>query len=474
MEKRLFYPAVHVTEVMERLGRNIDDPNNYSFSLQTLDDCVGGHYADRVLSGAVNAVAHRRDFGLGHVRFEWDAVGKYAPGIRFAAMSTDELTLDKNGYLSSPILCARADLVLPFLDFGFRGSTANALVAWGCYARTDIDGNQLDDINSPNVTDAQRNYCWRTGGGSGIIHNFCQCSTSQAGYVLVIVPWGGAYSETSGQSEKILETTHSFERGLEFFQQCSSNRGREGYDFYIIDIAKAVEAKAMEDFRRMLKNSKRRVDTRQGFGRSSFCKKYSKFQTLETEYKKFKEKECEIEKRLDARYMTEIKGSALAAKSCVVLPDKVGLAQDYLQIPLPPDEYTCTWEELREARIPSKAWDQLAAVEDKFNAIIDAWLDFAPLYVDMAEVIIQKCHGTAEVHLNCLKMAMPNTYVMDANVPGTGAYNERKYDFSETHLEACVKYVQNFLDDSRTKREANLLAIGKLAENDPVPEAPAE
>lgn len=86
MKKNLYYPAVHITEVMKKLGRDVSDADNYLFPLCTLDSKINEHYADCILSGAVDSVVHRRDFGLGHIRFEWNATGKYAPGIRFAVM----------------------------------------------------------------------------------------------------------------------------------------------------------------------------------------------------------------------------------------------------------------------------------------------------------------------------------------------------------------------------------------------------
>lgn len=471
MKKNLFYPAVHITEVMEKLGRDVSDTDNYPFLLCTLDSEIDQHYADRILSGAVDSVVHRRDFGLGHIRFEWNATGKYAPGIRFAVMSDNGPVVDENGFLGSPIWYDHADLVLPFLNFDFRGNTADALVAWGYYARTDLNGDKLHD-GDENLTGNQK-LCWRTGDGNvEIVHNFCQSTTSEAGHVLIAVPWGGAHSETRGQSEKILSMTNSFERGLEFFQSCSSDRGAKGYDFYIIDVEKAVKDRERDDFRLMLGRSFERTTTQQRSNCFMFQRKYIAFQARQKELAVFKKKVAEIDERINTRYKKEVKGSATAGRSCVVLPERMESVMSYVALPEQPTDYTCSLEKMNQARIPVEAWKKLEAAEDALNAKMDAWLDFAPLYADLADVVLQKCHGTAEVDLVCLKMTMPNTYVMDANVPGTGAYNTRKYDFSETHLEACVKYIQDFLDTSRAKRKKNLSAISELIGK--IPEVTAE
>lgn len=467
MKKNLFYPAVHITEVMEKLGRDISDTDNYLFSLHTLDSEISEHYTDCMLSGAVDSVVHRRDFGLGHVRFEWDATGKYAPGIRFAVMPNSSPTVDENGFLGSPILYDRADLVLPFLDFDFRGNTADALVVWGCYARTDFNGDKLVDGNDPSLTGNQKAF-WRTGGGQvEIVHNFCRSTTNEATHVLVAVPWGGAHSETRGQSEKILSMTNSFERGLEFFQSCSSDRGAKGYDFYIIDIAKAVGTERLDNFKTALGYSFNRVDNRRRSTRYAFLSKYFALNARRKEYAKFEKKVAEINDLINVRYEKEVKGSATAGRSCVVLPEKMESVMSCVTLPEQPTDYTCSLDEMNQARIPTETWEQLESAKEALHAKMDAWLDFAPLYADLADVVLQKCHGTAEVSLTCLKMTMPNTYVMDANVPGTGAYNTRKYDFSDTHLEACVEYVQKFLSESQTKRKNSLSAIDKLVSEAP-------
>jgi len=469
MEKRLFYPAVHVTEVMERLRRDVFNSDCYRFSLGILESETSEPCAERMLSGAVDAIAHRREYEHDQARFEWDATGKYAPGVRFAIPSYDGPGIDENGYLVTPIRYDRADLVLPFLKFNFRGNTADALVAWGLYKRMDLDGNELKDM----VTEEQVAF-WCTGGEQAeIIHSFCQSATYEATHTLVAVPWGGAHSETRGQSVKILVADGSYERGLEFFQQCSSSRGGEGYDYYIIDIAKAVSEKMMESFREALARSFDRVEAKRRHNRYVFNRKYCAFQARKKEYEELQKKVAEIETPLNVRYSNDIKKSEIAQRPCVILPEKVGSVYDYLEIPEQPTDYTWSLDAMNQARITKETLDKLVVAQAALNAKMDAWLDFAPLYADLAEVIIQKCHGMAEVHLDCLEMAMPNTYLEYGNMPGTGVHNKRKYDFSEAHLEACVEYVKDFLDDSQAKRKENLLAINKLAGKDQeTPETP--
>lgn len=478
MKKNLFYPAVSIDDVMDVLGRDINNSDNYRFSLQTLDIQADKHYTERMLSGAVDSVVHRLNYGSKETRFEWKATGKYAPDIRFSVTDSAGPSVDENGFLGSPILYANMVLILPFLNYDFRGNTARALMAWGFYERMDVHGTRLEDINNPSITDGQK-YFWRTGGGGQveIIHNFCQGFTNEATHLLLAVPWGGAYSDTRGQSEKTLEKLGYFEQGLEFFQQCASAKQGEGYDFYIIDIAKAVAEDAMEELRTQLSYSFDRVMITRDVRANDFLRKYNAFQARDKEHDKFLNEVLEIGKRAQTRYQAEVKCNTIAMRSYVVLPEKICSAQsvyDELKIPVRPADWTCGLKELNQARITDEDWDKLRVVEDTLNAQMDAWLDFAPLYADLAEVVVQKCHGTAELNLTCLKITMPNSYVLDNGVPGTGAYNTRKYDFSEGHLEACVKYVQDFLDNSQAKRKENLSAISKLIGENSDPEAPAE
>lgn len=451
MKKNLFYPAVHITEVMKRLGRSADNTDNYLFSLRDLDLQTDKSYTERTLSGAVDAVAHRRKLGENQVCFEWVATGNYAPDICLAALPAYGPAVDQDGFLSTPIRYDYADLVLPFFNIDFKGNTADSLVTWGFYSRMDRKGNRLhgvDDIDD--ITDDQTMF-WSTGGGTEIVHNFCHCDTSTATHVLLAIPWGGAHSETRGQTKENLTIINDLEMGLEFFQRRSSSKGGKGYDFYIIDIVKAIEAERMDNFRQMLWCSLDRITYRQHSNNYMFLHKYFAFNARQKEYAKFKEEATRIEDLLNERYKKEIRGAEVAGRPCVVLPEKVGSVYDYLELPKQPADYTRSLEEMNQARIPAETWKRLEVTKDVLNAKMDAWLDFAPRYADLADLVILGCHGTAEVHLNCLKMTMPSI-------------NPLEYEFSEAHLGACVEYVQEFLSDLQAKRESSLSAISKLIE----------
>lgn len=358
----------------------------------------GRDYACRILSSLTNAKVSDD----GHC-FSWSPSEKYAPSIRFAVSESKIIPYDDCGDLLSPADYADAGLILPILAFETNGRNDEAYVIWGNYSKTETTPYFLLE------------------------------SAETAHDILLIVPWGGATSQTRGNSCTDALQMH----GINYFDKTISKRGGKGCDFYVIGIG--------EDMRQNVIATEHQLTGINTNSMIIFDAKLRTIQRLDHEY-------ADYNNRIDRCIWSKLENLMARFQTNEFSPytedDLVPCPVDF-SIGKPQYNLHSSIEELESCEIPEEKWYELRTIVAKTTIKLEAWESFAPRYMALMPVIT-KCHGWINLYEDSVLVTLPNRDPKSEELTTT-----RRFAFSEEHLHQYIELIMDFWKMEKIQAEKN-------------------
>lgn len=389
------YQAINLLDFLENSGKK------YKFGTNiTVGNLVehGRDYTRRILSSVIDA-----EVSDDEPYFSWLPSEKYAPSIRFAVSDNKIIPYDDCGDLLNPADYANADLILSALTFETHGRNDEAYVIWGNYSKIEITPYFLLE------------------------------SAETAHDILLIVPWGGAASQTRGNSRvDALKIP-----GVKDFDKTTSKRGGEGYDFYVIEIE--------EDMRQNVIATEHQLTAINANSTIIFDAKLRTIQRLDHEYEDYDNRidRCIWSKLEDlmARFQTN-KFSLYTEDDLVPCPVDFSIRK-------PQYDLHSSIKELESCEIPEEKWYELRTVVAKTTIKLEAWESFAPRYMALMPVIM-KCHGWINLYGDSVLVTLPNCDPKSEELT-----TARRFAFSEEHLRQYIELVMDFWKSEKVQAEKN-------------------
>lgn len=397
--KREEYPCLRITDYYAK----VDKPYN-PFDRVTIADFValGRDYARRMLAGVEST-----DVTDDGKTFSWYSSEKYAPCIMFEVDDDALMRNDEYGWLLTPVNHGSAHHVMPRLNFATNGVNDDALVAWGKYRSEKV-------LHATTVADATD--------------------------VLLIVPWGGAHSQTRGR-----DAQEANPPGVRHFEKTISKKGGQGYDFYVLDIDQF-------DARDALSTTERELD--QWYIKQAIAchAKSITIRRLRRDYDDFEkcldranDKLLELDKKVHE--------CPVAQQAYVKTPE---LREGFdMEMPKePPVTTNVALDDLSEYDISDEEWRRAKTLVARSEIIVAAWLEFAPRYNRLYEQVTQACHGWMEIGEDYTRIWLPNNATTDGTLT-----HEYTFAFSEAHLQACRNLIANFVASEESLKKSNDSAL---------------
>lgn len=356
--------------------------------------------------------------------FRWFCEEKYAPRrIEFEVSKKMPLTYRKNGDLADILTIMDAQPIASILDPVFtRGSDHITF----CLGSAQVKSGE-------------------SGSDSAIFT--IAFEAAEAADMLLAVHWGGSTNKTSKADAQLIKTLEN----VQYFESVSSQRGGEGYDFFIISLDS--DPKLRDTAQKLLVNT--RLDECDDM--DVFAQKYKLSCQYRSSYNNYAQRYGDLKKKMSESLRCIQENECLKQNYFVAVPDF------FLDIPeMIEDDFDFNQDidelQNRYMELELTTFEALQAdIEEK----LEAWEEFAPKYAMLYDPVVKTCHGRLLVKGSKAVIFIVGRDEVEKDFRQSKC-KKYEYAFNEIEFGYCLSMVSNCIAKEQAAKTKNQELLNKL------------